>query len=151
MQVYMLKDVERIGRAGQIIVVSDGYAKNFLFPRNAAVEINESNRAFYEQKKLKEKVTADMISSKAALLAQRIKEITLTVKERVHDDGKLYGSVGPDEVVALLKSHDVIVDRKQIEFAKPVKSVGQHKVIVKLAPKLKPELTLVVEASKAAH
>ena len=54
----MLKDVERVGRAGQIITVSDGYAKNFLFPQKSAVEINESNRAFYEQKKLKEKVTA---------------------------------------------------------------------------------------------
>lgn len=151
MQVYMLKDVERVGRAGQIITVSDGYAKNFLFPQKSAVEVNEGNRAFYEQKKLKEKVTAEMISSKAALLAERIKELKISVKEKVHDDGKLYGSVGADEIVMLLKKHEVSVERKQVEFPKAIKAIGEHKVAIKLSAKLRPEFTLIVEAEKAAH
>ena len=92
-----------------------------------------------------------MISSKAALLAERIKELKVSVKEKVHDDGKLYGSVGADEIVALLKKHEITVERKQVEFPKAIKAVGEHKVAIKLSTKLKPEFTLVVEAEKAAH
>jgi large subunit ribosomal protein L9 len=150
MQVYMLKDVERVGLAGQMIVVSDGYATNFLLPRKLAVEINDGNRAFYAQKKIQEKVTQEVLSSKAAMTAERIKTLRLSIKERVHDDGKLYGAVGADEIVELLRSKDIVINKKQVEFDKSVKAVGEHKITIRISSKLKPQLTLKVEALKQA-
>ena len=148
MKVYLLKDVERIGMAGQIITASDGYAKNFLIPRQLGVEITPANEAFYAQKKHKEVVAAEVLNSKVAMLAERIKGLHVTIKERVHDDGKLYGAVGADEVVELLKSKDVSINRKQVEFDKSIKAVGEHKVTIRLSSKLKPQMTIKVEASK---
>ena len=148
MQVYMLKDVERVGVAGSMITVSEGYAVNFLVPRKLAVIISDANREFYKNKKIKEQVTAEILSSKVAMLAERIKALHLSIKERVHDDGKLYGAVGADEIVALLKQKDITIDRKQVVFDKSVKFVGEHKVTIRLSSKLQPQLSLKVEALK---
>jgi large subunit ribosomal protein L9 len=147
MQVYMLKDVERVGMVGQTITVSDGYAANFLIPRHLAVEITSANAEFYKTKKHREQVVAEVVNSKVAMLAERIKSIHLLIKERVHDDGKLYGAVGAEEIVDLLREKDIEVNKKQVEFNKSVKTIGEHKVTIKLSSKLRPQLTLKVESS----
>jgi large subunit ribosomal protein L9 len=141
----MLKDVERVGMAGQIINASDGYAKNFLIPRHLAVEVTPENAQFYSEKKHREHVVAEVISSKAAMLAERIKVLHVSIKERVHNDGKLYGSIGADEIVGLLKEKDIVINKKQVEFNKSVKTIGEHKITIKLSSKLKPQMTLKVE------
>jgi large subunit ribosomal protein L9 len=150
MQVYMLKDVERIGIAGSIITVSEGYATNFLIPKKLAVEITPSNMEFFKQKKVKEKVAVEVLNSKVAMIAEHLKTLRLSIKERVHDNGKLYGSIGADEVVELLKAKGVVVDRKQVEFPMPIKVVGEHKVTIRLSAKHQPQVTLNVEALKQA-
>jgi len=144
MQVYLLKDVENVGIQGSIVKVSDGFADNFLLPRKLAVKITESNKAFYAEKKVKEQVAAEVLNSKVAMLAERIKTMHLSTKVRAHDDGKLYGSVGADEIVELLKAKDVQINRKQVEFDKAVRQVGEHKITIKLSSKLKPQVTLKV-------
>ena len=146
MQVYMLKDVEKVGMAGQVIKVSDGYAMNYLIPRKLAIEVAKSDIGFYKDRVVKQKVTQQVLNSKAAMLAERIKTINLTLSERVHDDGKLYGGVSPDEIVELLKAKDISVTKKQVEFPKSIRAVGEHKVTIKLSSKLKPQLTLKVVA-----
>jgi large subunit ribosomal protein L9 len=148
--VYMLKDVENVGMAGQVIKVSEGYAANFLVPKKLAVRIDETNKKFYEGKQLREKVTQEVLSTKVAMLAERIKALHLTTKQKVHDDGKLYGSLSADLVVELLKEKEISVTKKQIEFTKSIKNIGEHKVVIKLSAKLKPELTLKVVAAKQA-
>ena len=148
MHVYMLKDVENVGMAGMIISVSDGYASNFLFPRKLAVEVTDKNKVFFAQKKQKEAVVAEVINSKIGMLAERIKTMHLNIKERVHE-GKLYGAISADEIVALLKGKDIAINRKQVEFEKSIKTVGEHKVTIRLTSKFKPQLTLKVEAKAA--
>ncbi len=144
MRVYMLKDVESAGMEGQIINVSDGYAVNFLIPRKLAIKITTQNATFFKGKMKKVEVTSKVLSSKVAMLAERIRNIHLTIKERSHDQGKLYGAVGADEIVDLLKEKGIAVNKKQIEFLKAIRSVGEHKVIIRLSSKLKPELILKV-------
>ena len=146
MRIFLLQDVEKLGMAGQVVDVTDGYAQNFILPRKLGIKVTEADMNFYKQRTVKEKVTAEVLSSKVAMLAERIKGMHITIKERVHDDGKLYGAVGADEVVELLKAKEVIINRKQVEFAKAVKAIGEHKVVIKLSAKLKPELTLKVVA-----
>jgi large subunit ribosomal protein L9 len=88
------------------------------------------------------------LNSKVAMLAERLKSTHLTITARSHDNGKLYGSIGSDEIVELLKGKDVTVNKKQIVFGKAIRSVGEHKVIVKLSSKLQPQV-LVKVVSKA--
>jgi len=148
MKVYMLKDVEKVGMAGSVIKVSDGYAANFLIPRKLARKVEVSETAFFKNRTAKAKVVTEVLNSKVAMLAERIKNLHLVVKERIHDDGKLYGSVGADEIVELLKEKDISINRKQVEFKKAVRAVGEHKVTIRLTSKFTPELTLKVVASK---
>lgn len=148
MYVYLLKDIEKVGMKGTVVKTADGFAENFIIPRKLGIKVSESELAFYQNKKVKEQVNAEVISSKVAMLAERIKSIHLSIKERAHDDGKLYGSVGADEIVELLKKQEVNVNRKQVEFDKAIRKVGEHKVTIKLSTKLKPQLTLKVTASE---
>lgn len=132
--------------AGQIVKVSDGYAKNFLIPKGLAKEIQDAEMAFYKNRVVQQKVAAEVISSKAAMIAERIKTMQVTIKKTIHDDGKLYGSISADEIVDLLKEQDVTIDRKQILFDKTIKTTGEHSVVIKISPKLKPKLTVKVIA-----
>jgi large subunit ribosomal protein L9 len=144
MKVYMLKDVENVGMAGQLITVSDGYAANFLLPRKLAVKVTDDMLGFYQEKQQKQQVAAVVLTTKISMMAERIKTIHLTIKEKTHNDGKLYGAVGADEIVELLKEKDIQINRKQVEFDKAIKSTGEHKVTIKLSSKIKPQLTVKV-------
>jgi len=146
MKVVMLQDVERVGMSGQVINVSDGYALNFLIPRKLAIIATLKNVEHYKQQAKKEKVSKDVLQSKVAMLAERVKNMHLTIKERSHDDGKLYGAVGQDEIVAVLKKEGVVINRKQVEFAKSIRTTGEHKITIKLSSKFKPVLTIKVVA-----
>ena len=144
MKVFMLKDVEKVGIAGQIVKVADGHALNYLIPNKLAAEVHKGSEQCFKVKIAKQKVDTQILNSKAAMLAERIKSIHVTVKARSHDDGKLYGSVGADEIVALLKEKDVTVNKKQIVFNKSIRTVGDHKVTIRLSSKLTPQVTVKV-------
>ena len=148
MHIYLLKDVEKVGMKGSIVKVAEGFAENFLIPRKLGIKVSENELAFYQNKKVKEQVTAEVVNSKVAMIAERVKALHLTVKERAHDDGKLYGSVGADEIVELLKKNDIQINRKQVEFDKAIRKIGEHKVTIKFSTKLKPQLILKVLASE---
>ncbi|MBM3887203.1 50S ribosomal protein L9 [Candidatus Dependentiae bacterium] len=150
-QVYMLKDVENVGMTGQIVKVSEGYASNFLLPKKLATRVDETNKKFYEGKQVREKITQEVLSTKAAMLAERIKSLHLTIKQKVHDDGKLYGALSADIIVDLLKDKEISITKKQVEFTKNIKNIGEHKVVIKLSAKLKPELTLKVVGDASKH
>jgi len=144
MQVFMLKDVENVGMAGQIIKVSDGYATNFLLPRKLATKVTAEGMSFYKVKEKKAEVDKKVLNSKAAMLAERICNMHITMKKKVHNENKLYGAISSDEIVELLKDKEISVNKKQVDFAKAIKTTGEHKVIIKLSSKLKPEFTLKV-------
>jgi len=144
MKVFLLKDIESVGMAGQIVQVTDGYAANFLFPRKLAQKVAEGSEQFFAQKIKKAEVDAQVLSSKIAMLAERLKNTTISVKKRVHDDGKLYGSVTAEEVIDGLKSKDIVVNKKQVMFGKTIRAIGEHKVTIKLSAKLMPEMTVKV-------
>ena len=140
----MLKDVEKVGMAGQVVNVAVGYASNFLIPRKLAMKVTKANEKFLSSKAKKVVLNKEVLNSKVAILAERIRNINLKMKKRIHDDGKLYGSINAEDIVALLKEKDVRVSKKQIEFTKNIKHTGEHQVIIKLSSKLKPSLTLKV-------
>jgi len=146
MEVFLLQNVENVGIKGHIIKVSDGYALNFLIPRKLAIQVTEGNKATLSSRIKVEEVKADVLKSKIALLAEDIKSLHITLKKKIHDDGKLYGAISAEDIVEVLKTKNVQVNKKQIEFEKSIKSTGEHKVIVRLSTKLKPQLSIKVVA-----
>ena len=147
MKVYLLQNVEKVGLAGEIIKVSDGYGSNYLIPRKLGIEVTPQNEA---QLKKREKIIEkrqEVIATQTSMLAERIKSLKLTLKRKLHDDGKLYGSVNPIEIVDLLAANGVSVSKSQINFGdKSIKAKGSYEVIVKLSSRLQPKLTLTVVA-----
>ncbi len=148
MQVFMLKDVESVGMAGQVVKVTDGYAANYLFPNKLAKPASVGDAKVAAQRVVKQQIAKEVLNSKVAMLAERIKSLHVTIKQKVHDDGKLYGSVSADTIVDLLKEKEITINRKQVEFIKNIKTVGEHKVAIRLSTKFLQELTIKVVAAQ---
>ncbi|HRN77846.1 MAG TPA: 50S ribosomal protein L9 [Candidatus Dependentiae bacterium] len=144
MKVFLKQDIEKIGMAGEIVKVGDGYARNYLIPRNIAIEITPQNQSFYQSKIKSIEHRKEVIESKTSMLAERINTMKITIKRKMHDDGKLYGAISQGEVVDLLAEQGVSINKSQVVIDKSIKSKGAHKVVIKLTSRLQPELTLNV-------
>jgi large subunit ribosomal protein L9 len=144
MKVYLLKDVEKIGMAGEVVKVSDGFAANFLIPNKMGLEITPANEKSFANKKKVIEQRKEVISTKTSMLAERIKSIKLTLKRKLHDGDKLYGAIAASEIAELLGAEGVSVTKNQIEFDKPIKAKGSYEVTIKLSSKLQPKITVVI-------
>ncbi|MCF7900035.1 50S ribosomal protein L9 [Candidatus Babeliales bacterium] len=151
MKVYLLKDVQGVGLAGEVVKVKEGYADNFLLPRKAAVKITKKNESFYESRAKVVDNRKEVISTQTSMLAEKIKDLSLTLKRKMHDDGKLYASVNPAEIVELLATAGVSVSKSQIKLDKAIKEKGSFGVTIKLTSKLQSilQLKVIPEHSKA--
>ena len=145
MKVILLRDVKGQGKRDEIINVSDGYARNFLFPQKLAMEATagaskevERKRAAERQREMEAKAEAEKT---AAFL--RGKVITVTVK--CGDKGRLYGSVTTQEVAdALQEQHNVKVDKRKIELSDAIRQVGDYEAVVKVYPEISAKMKLKV-------
>jgi large subunit ribosomal protein L9 len=144
MKVYLKKDVAKVGMAGEIVKVSDGYAKNFLFPRSLAVEITEDNELFYTSRQKTVVHRKEVIASQTSMLAEKIKDIHLTLKRKMHDGQKLYGSISPLEIVDALAQKSVKIAKSQVIFDKSIKEKGTYEVTIKLSSRLQPKMKVTV-------
>lgn len=144
MKVFLLKDIEKVGMAGEIIKVAEGYGSNFLIPRKLAIEVTPQNEASFQKKITLIEKRQEAIATQTSMLAEKIKSIKLLLKRKTHDDGRLYGSINPTEIVELLAQKGVSVAKNQIEFGKAIKSAGTYDVTIKLSSKLQPALKLQI-------
>ncbi len=144
MQIFLKKDVEKVGMAGEILKVSDGFARNFLFPKNLAVEITSQNKDFYQKQVKEVEHRKDVISTQTSMLGERIGSITLKLKRKMHDDGKLYGAVSQAEIVDALAQEGVNVSKNKIILGKSIKSKGTHEATIKLTARLQPRIKIVI-------
>lgn len=145
MKVVLLKDVKGQGKKDDVVNVSDGYARNFLFPKGLAVEagaqiMNEiKNRESSRLHKIElEKAAANEIKSK-------LENVVVKITGKAGGDGRLYGSVTSSEIAdELEKQHTITVDRRKIVIANPVKAVGTYEFDVKLYPEITGKIKVVV-------
>lgn len=144
MKVFLLKDIENVGLAHEIVKVSEGYATNFLLPKKLAVKVTPENESSYAQKVRVIEHRKEVISSKTSMLAEKIKNLKLTLRKKLHDNGKLYGAVNPLEIVELLSIEGVSVSKSQILIDKSIKERGIFDVTIKLTSSLQPRLQLKV-------
>ncbi len=145
MRVFLKKDVEKVGMAGEILNVSEGYARNFLFPKQIAVEITPHNESFYKSQIKQIEHRKEVIATKTSMLAERISTLTITLKRKMHDDGKLYGAINQAEIVEALSGMGICVSKNQVVFNKSIKQKGSHLATIKLTSRLQPSITIVVQ------
>ncbi|HLW73230.1 MAG TPA: 50S ribosomal protein L9 [Candidatus Babeliales bacterium] len=146
MEVYLRKDIEKIGLAGEIIKVGDGFARNFLIPQGLAIEITSHNKNQYVAKIRTVQNRKEVIATQTSMFADKLSTITLTLKRKMHDDGQLYGSINASEIVDALAAKGISITKSQVEFDKSIKSKGTFKVHIKLTTKLKSALTVIIIA-----
>jgi len=144
MEVYLRKNVEKIGLEGEIIKVGDGFARNFLIPKGLAVEITEHNKSQFESKIRKVENRKEIIATETSMLADKISTISCTLKRKMHDNGQLYGSISSSDVVEALAAKGLNITKSQVEFEKPIKNKGSFKVTIKLTTRLKPSITVII-------
>ncbi len=148
MKVFLLKNIENVGVENEIVKVSDGYADNFLFPRKLAVKITAENEAFYLAKVKSVKNRKEVVNSKTLLTAEKIKNLTMSIARKMHDDGKLYASVNPSEIVDLLETEGISITRNQIIIDKTIKERGTYDVTIKLTSQLQPKMQLTIVSER---
>lgn len=144
MKVYLLKNVDKVGIAGEIITVSEGFAQNFLFPRKLAAVVTEANAAFYEKRAKTVDQRKAIIETETSALSEKIKDITVTLKKKLHDDKRLYAAVNPVDIVEALAENGVKISKSQVLFEKTIKAAGTYPVTIKLSSKLQPQITVKV-------
>ncbi len=146
MKVILLKDVKGTGVKGDVVNVSDGYARNFLFPKGLAVEATKSNLNELKNKERAQQKRIEQEKQEARELAKKISDITLVIKAKSGENGKLFGSVTNKEIAQeLKKQHNITIDRKKIVLDEPIKQLGQMELEVKLYPEISGKLTVKVE------
>src|SRR2546421_7693856 len=152
MRVILLQDVDGLGKAGDLKEVANGYARNFLLPRQLAAGAtpsliaNRQQRIAAEQRKLEKQAELNRQQS------ERLSQVTLTFKARVGREGRLYGSITSQDIAAGLRDAEgIVIDRRVIDLPEPIRRVGTFTVPVKIAQKLAPKITVnVVDQSEGA-
>ena len=150
MKVILLADVEGTGKKEEIVNVSDGYARNFLFPRKLAVESTPGAAKEIERKKAAERQREMERRAEAEKKAGVLRGKVINVAAKCGAQGRLYGSVTGQEIAeALKKQYQVDVDKRKIDLSDAIRSVGETEVIVKLYPEVSAKMTVRVTAAEA--
>ncbi len=147
MVVILNRDIKGTGKAGDVVKVSDGYARNMLIPRGWATEATEGNvRSLEKQKAIAAEKKAE---EKAAAQAQaeKIKTLSVTIKTKAGDGGKIFGSITSKDIANALKAqYKLTVDKKKIQLDSPIKQTGEMEVAIKLYPEVTTTLKVVIVA-----
>jgi large subunit ribosomal protein L9 len=146
MKLILRENVPNLGKIGDIVDVADGFGRNYLLPRNLASLANERNIG--ELRHLQSVAAARMQKARVAALsvADRLQGQRITVRKHAGEDGRLFGSVTPREVVDLLAERDFIVDRRDLNLKEPIKALGSFEISCKLHHDVVTVFHLIVEA-----
>jgi large subunit ribosomal protein L9 len=147
-KLILREDVINLGEAGDLVSVKPGYARNFLIPQGMAAVATESRVKEFEHQRrvIAEKLAKEMKDLEA--VRNRIQSLKLEVTAQAGEEGKLFGSVTSQQVADLLAQNGVTIDRRKIELAEPIKTLGDHKVTIKLRREFPAEVTVSVSASE---
>lgn len=145
MIVILLKDVKGTGKSGEVVKVSDGYARNMLIPKGLAQEATEGNvRSLEKQKKLAEDKRAAELAE-ARKQAEKISGLTVEIVTKSGEGGRLFGSITSKDIAdALKEQHKIDIDKKKFQMDGPIKQTGETQVDIKLYPEVTASLTVRV-------
>lgn len=133
MKVILLDNIKGVGKKDEIINASDGYARNFLFPKKLAVEANNENMSKLKAKKQSEQYKKDVNKENAEKMAKKLDDITLTIKVKAGENGKIFGGVTSKEISEeLKKQYKIDIDKKKIILNENIKNLGSFDISMKL-------------------
>ena len=144
MKVILLDDVTKVGRRGEVRDVSDGYARNFLIPKKLALSATAGNLKNLEQIKKQQDAKADRIKTDAESLRAKIEALVYEERRQASEEGKLFGSVTPQDVADFLGARGIPMDRKRITLEEPINALGEHSVSMRLHPDVVAQLRINV-------
>lgn len=144
MELILMEDVPSLGKVGDLVKVSDGYARNYLLPRKKAVRATTATLKAVEREQHSLEHKQDKLEQEAQELAQRIEELSCTITKPAGEEGKLFGAVTSADIEDALHGQGVSVDRKKIVLEDPIKNLGVYTVSLKLHPQVTAQLKLWV-------
>lgn len=145
MKIVLLQDVKDLGKKDQLVNVSDGYARNFLFPRKLAAEATSGKLKEIEDKKSSEKKKKEKELEAAKELAHKLGKLEINFKTKAGENGKLFGSItGKDVADAIKSQHGIEVDKKKVVLHDAIKALGTYQVEVKVYPEISAKINVKV-------
>ncbi|SHH79825.1 50S ribosomal protein L9 [Sporanaerobacter acetigenes] len=145
MKVILLGDVKGLGKKGDLVNAKDGYARNFLFPKNLAIEATEGNLKVLKEKKKSEAIKKEEEYNKALELKKKLDESIVEIKGKAGDGGRLFGSITSKDIAeALQKQYKVKIDKRKIVLDENIKTIGTTIVEVKIYPEVVAKLRVKV-------
>ncbi len=146
MKVILREDVEKLGKAGDIVKVADGYGRNFLIPKRLAVQADVRNLKALEHDRRVIESRAKKARKSAEELGGKLTSLSLTIPAKAGEEGKLFGAVTSRDIARALEEAGVPVDRKMVLLEEPIKQIGEYKVRVKAGADIAPEVSVRVVA-----
>jgi large subunit ribosomal protein L9 len=145
MKVILQKDVKDVGKAGELVNVSEGFARNFLFPRKLALEATEKRVKEWDHlKRVAEAKKVKAVTERKAVLS-KINGVTLKFKMAAGETDKLFGTVTTTDISKELEKQGFSIDRRDILLEEPIKILGQHKATIKYAEGIEAQISIAVE------
>ena len=148
MEVILKEHVEHLGRRGEIVKVANGYARNYLLPRKLALAVTEENKRQIEREKARAEAKDAEELKDAKALAAKVEKADIAIARRVGEGETLYGSVTTADIADALAARDIVVDRRKIQLAEPLKALGEHAVPVKIHRDVTVNLVVKVVAAE---
>lgn len=145
MEVILREDVEKLGSRGSVVKVANGYARNFLLPKRLAVAATESNKKIVEQEREAYLRREAKAQGDAEDLAKLMANVTLTFRHRVGENEHLFGSVTAKDIADALEAQKFHIDRRKVHLDEPIRTLGQHKVSIRLHREVATDINVVVE------
>ncbi|HEX9850668.1 50S ribosomal protein L9 [Candidatus Deferrimicrobium sp.] len=144
MKIILREDVEKLGKAGEVVKVKDGYGRNFLIPRQLAVLANVRNMKALDHDRRTIETRAKKTRKASEATAATLSAVALTLPAKAGEEGKLFGAITSRDIAEALGKAGVTVDRKAIQLADPIKQVGDYKVKIRVAADVFPEISVSV-------
>ena len=144
MEVILREDVQSLGKAGQLVRVKPGYARNFLLPRGLAFEATEGNKKRIDAEARARASKASAEKAAAEQLAAQLGAITVTLRGKAGEEGKLFGSVTAQDIADFLGTRGIQMDRRRITLDEPIKTLGEYSVSMRLHPEVAAQLKVTV-------
>jgi large subunit ribosomal protein L9 len=132
MKVILKEDIKHVGKMGQIVDVADGYARNYLIPKGLVAEASTKNIKFLEHEKRIIQEKAKKIKDSAQDFASKISSLTISIKAKAGEEGKLFGSITTMDISEALQKEGIDIDKKKISLEEPIKRLGSYTVNIKL-------------------
>ncbi|MBP1663952.1 MAG: ribosomal protein [Bacteroidetes bacterium] len=144
MEIILKEDVINLGYKGDIVKVKDGYGRNFLIPTKKAILATESAKKMLAEDNRQRAHKLEQIKNNALELAEKLKEVSLTIGAKTSSTGKIFGAVGPIQIAESLEKAGLTIDRKIISIKEPVKEVGSYQATIKLHKEVSVEIPFEV-------